>query len=255
MKIESKVAFVTGAASGLGAACALMISEAGGYVVLADIDETRGAERAACLSNETLFVKTDVSSAASVEAAMAAARERFGRIDIAINCAGVLGAARTLGKDGPMPLENFERTVRVNLIGSFNVSRLAAAAMASNSPDENGERGVIVLTASVAAYDGQMGQVAYSASKGGVAAMTLPLARDLARNGIRVMTIAPGIFDTPMLAALPEEIRAALAANVPFPAKLGQPAQYAHLARHIIENSYLNGETIRLDAALRLPPK
>jgi NAD(P)-dependent dehydrogenase (short-subunit alcohol dehydrogenase family) len=255
VNVESRVAFVTGAASGLGAASARMISESGGRVVVADIDEQRGSERAASLPGESLFVRLDVADAASVDSAMKKALERFGRLDIAINCAGVLGAARLLGREGPMPVETFERTIRVNLIGSFHVTRLAAAAMANNSPNESGERGVIILTASVAAFEGQIGQVAYSASKGGVVGMTLPMARELARFGIRVMTIAPGIFETPMVASLPDNARTALAASIPFPSQLGQPSQYASLARHIIENNYLNGEVIRLDAAVRLAPK
>jgi len=256
MKIEFKVALIGGGASGLGAACARMISEAGGYVAIADVDAARGAAEAERLANETLFVRTDVTQAESVEAAVAATVERFGRLDILINCAGIAPPQRLIGKDGsPMPLEAFARVIAVNLTGSFNMARVAAAAMAKNTPDESGERGVIVNTSSIAAYEGQIGQIAYAASKAGIAGMTLPMARDLARHGVRVMTIAPGIFDTPLLAGLPEEARTSLAAGVPFPAALGQPAQFAALARHIIENAYLNGEVIRLDAALRMGPK
>lgn len=255
MKIENRVALVAGGASGLGAASARMIAEAGGYVVIADLDAVRGEALAADLANDTLFVRTDVADAASAEAAVAAAVARFGRLDIAINCAGIAPPQRVLGKDGPMPLEAFERVIRINLVGSFNIARLAAAAMARNELADAVERGVIINTASIAAFEGQIGQVAYAASKAGIAGMTLPLARDLARHAIRVMTIAPGIFDTPLLAGLPEEARTSLAAGVPFPQALGDPAQFAGLARHIIENSYLNGEVIRLDAALRMGPR
>jgi NAD(P)-dependent dehydrogenase (short-subunit alcohol dehydrogenase family) len=256
MRIEFKVALISGGASGLGAACAAMISEAGGYVAIADVDGERGAALAAKLSNDTLFVRTDVTQAESTESAAAATVARFGRIDISINCAGIAPPQRVIGKDGsPMPLEVFSRVIGVNLIGTFNIARVAAAAMAKNAADEHGERGVIVNTASIAAYEGQIGQVPYAASKAAIAGMTLPLARDLARHAIRVMTIAPGIFDTPLLAGIPEEARASLAAGVLFPQALGQPAQFAALARHIIENTYLNGEVIRLDAALRMGPK
>ena len=256
MKIESKVALIGGGASGLGAACARTIAEAGAYVAIADVDAVRGVETAAALSNDTLFIRTDVTLAASAEAAVAATLARFGRLDVLINCAGIAPPRRMIGRDGsPMPLDDFARVISVNLIGSFNMARVAAAAMARHEPDEHGERGVIVNTASIAAYDGQIGQVAYAASKAGIAGMTLPMARDLARHAIRVMAIAPGIFDTPLLAALPEESRLSLAAGVPFPQALGQPVQFAALVRHIIENGYLNGEVIRLDAALRMGPK
>jgi NAD(P)-dependent dehydrogenase (short-subunit alcohol dehydrogenase family) len=256
MKIEYKVALISGGASGLGAACAQMIAEAGGYVAIADIDGDRGAAVAAMLSNDTLFVRTDVTQAAAAEAAVAATLERFGRVDISINCAGIAPPQRLIGKDGTaMPLDVFARVIGVNLIGTFNMARVAAAAMAKNVQGEHGERGVVINTASIAAYEGQIGQVPYAASKAAIAGMTLPMARDLARHAIRVMAIAPGIFDTPLLAGIPEEARASLAAGVPFPQVLGQPAQFAALARHIIENSYLNGEVIRIDAALRMPPK
>ncbi len=256
MKIESKVALIGGGASGLGRACAQMIAEASGFVAIADIDSVRGAELAALLSNDALFVRTDVTQAESAEAAAAAVVERFGRLDILINCAGIAPPQRLIGKDGsPMALDVFARVISVNLIGSFNLARVGAAAMAKNALDECGERGVIVNTASIAAFEGQIGQIAYAASKAGIAGMTLPMARDLARHAIRVMTIAPGIFDTPLLAGLPEDARTSLAAGVPFPHALGQPVQFAALARHIIENRYLNGEVIRLDAALRMAPR
>jgi NAD(P)-dependent dehydrogenase (short-subunit alcohol dehydrogenase family) len=264
MKIgnAAAVAIVSGGASGLGAACVRMIAEAGGRTVIADIDEPRARALAAELAASTgaaasIAVGTDVCSAASAEAAIAAALDRFGRLDIAIHCAGIAPPRRLLGKDGsPMPLDDFARVIGVNLTGAFNMSRVAAAAMARNPPDpESGERGVIINTASIAAFEGQIGQIAYAASKAGVAGMTLPMARDLARHAIRVMAIAPGIFDTPLLAGLPEEARASLAAGVPFPPLLGRPDQFASLAKHIIENAYLNGEVIRLDAALRMGPK
>ncbi|MBM3796022.1 MAG: SDR family NAD(P)-dependent oxidoreductase [Acidobacteria bacterium] len=257
MRIENRVALISGGASGLGAACAAMIAEDGGYVAIADLDQARGAALAAQLSNDSLFVCTDVARADSAEAAVAAVLARFGRIDIAINCAGVCPGQRVIGKDGsPMSLDAFARVIQINLIGTFNMTRLAAAAMAKNEPmGDSAERGVIVNTASVAAYEGQIGQTAYAASKAGIAGLTLPLARDLARHGIRAMAVAPGIFDTPLLAGLPEDVRASLAAGVPFPQALGQPSQFAALVRHIVENSYLNGEVIRLDAALRMAPK
>ena len=256
MKIEAKVALIGGGASGLGAACARMISEAGGLVAIADLDAVRGEEMAALLANGSLFVRTDVTQAVSAESAAAAVLERFGRLDVLINCAGIAPPQRLIGKDGsPMALEAFARVISVNLIGTFNLARVAAAAMARNERGEHGERGVIVNTASIAAFEGQIGQIAYAASKAGIAGMTLPMARDLARHAIRVMTIAPGIFDTPLLAGLHEEARTSLAAGVPFPQELGEPPQFAALARHIIENRYLNGEVIRLDAALRMGPR
>ena len=244
MNIQGKTAFITGGASGLGAACARMIAAAGGRAVCIDLREGE-------TTSSIAHVKGDVSDAASVTAALKTA----GPIHIAINCAGIGLSQRTINKEGPAPLDAFEKVIRVNLIGTFNVARLAASAMAANSPDESGERGVIINTASVAAFDGQIGQVAYSASKGGIAGMTLPMARDLSKLGIRVMTIAPGIFDTPLLGALPDDVRASLGASVPFPARLGRPAEYAQLAQQIVENQMLNGEVIRLDGALRMPPK
>jgi NAD(P)-dependent dehydrogenase (short-subunit alcohol dehydrogenase family) len=249
MNLQGKTAVVTGGASGLGAATARMIQDAGGRVVILDLNEPGQ------LGDSARFAKTDVSEAAEVEAAIQLAVEAFGGVDIAVNCAGIGDPQKILGKDGPASLERFSRVIKVNLIGTFNVARLAAAAMARNQPNENGERGVIVNTASVAAFDGQVGQASYSASKGGIAGMTLPLARDLAQVGIRVMTIAPGLFNTPMLAALPENVRASLGAMVPFPSRLGHPSEYAQLARSIIENPMLNGEVIRLDGAIRMAPR
>ncbi len=244
MKIEGKTALVTGGASGLGAACAAMIASAGGKAVCIDLRE--GPPVAG-----VTYVHGDVSDPGAVTRALQAA----GPIHIAINCAGIGISQRTINKEGPAPLDAFEKVIRVNLIGTFNVARLAAAEMAANVPEASGERGVIINTASIAAFDGQIGQVAYSASKGGIVGMTLPMARDLSKLGIRVVTIAPGIFDTPLLGALPDDVRAALGAAVPFPARLGNPAEYAQLAQHIISNEMLNGEVIRLDGALRMPPK
>lgn len=247
MNIQGKTALITGGASGLGAATARMIHQAGGNVVIVDLNQPA--------DGSAHFVKADVSDASQMEAAIQAAKDAYGAIHIAVNCAGVGDPQKVVDKEGPANLDRFSRVIRVNLIGTFNVCRLAAAAMARNEPDENGERGVLINTASVAAYDGQIGQASYAASKGGIVALTLPLARDLARLGIRVMAIAPGLFDTPMLAALPENVRAALGAMVPFPPRLGQPGEYAQLAKHIIENSMLNGEVIRLDGAIRMAPK
>jgi len=247
MRIGGKVALVTGGASGLGAAAARMIALEGGKAVVADLK--------AAASAEAVYVQTDVTSPDQMQSAVNAAIERFGRLDILVNCAGIGAAAKLIGKEGPQPLEQFARVISINLVGAFNALRLAAAAMTGNSPDEAGERGVIINTASIAAFEGQIGQCAYSASKGGIASMTLPAARELARYGIRVMTIAPGIFDTPLLAGLPEPARVSLGAAVPFPARLGNPDEYARLARDIIENPMLNGSVIRLDGALRMAPR
>jgi NAD(P)-dependent dehydrogenase (short-subunit alcohol dehydrogenase family) len=255
MKIADKVALVTGAGSGLGAAVAYMIVEAGGRVILADRNEEAAQDMAAKLGGNALPVSADVSDAIQLQAAVEAAREETGAIHILVNCAGILDPARVVGREGSLPLERFSRTIEVNLIGTFNAIRLCAAAMVKNDPNEEGERGVIINTSSVAAFDGQIGQAAYSASKAGVAGMTLPLARDLARHGIRVMTIAPGTFDTPMMAGLSDEVRASLAAQVPFPSRLGRPSEYAQLVKCIVENPMLNGEVIRLDGALRMPPR
>ncbi|GIV59637.1 3-hydroxyacyl-CoA dehydrogenase [Rhodocaloribacter litoris] len=255
MQIPGHTFLVTGGGSGLGAATAEQLIEAGANVVIAEVNAAAGTERATALGERAHFVETDVTEEDSVRAALDAARERFGALHGVVNCAGIVLARRTLGKDGPHDLESFARVVRINLLGTFNVIRLAAVVMAENTPSEEGERGVVVNTASVAAFDGQIGQVAYAASKGGVVGMTLPLARDLARHGIRVMTIAPGVFETPMVAGMPEEVKASLSQQVPFPPRLGRPAEYAFLVRHIIENVMLNGEVIRLDGAIRMAPR
>jgi NAD(P)-dependent dehydrogenase (short-subunit alcohol dehydrogenase family) len=255
MHLENSTFLVTGGASGLGAACARLFTGAGANVVIADMNRDAGEAVAAELGARARFVATNVADEESVQGAVSAALEGFGGLHGAINCAGVAIAERVLGREGSHPLAAFGKVVTVNLIGTFNVIRLAAAAMAQAEPNEAGERGVIINTASVAAYDGQIGQAAYSASKGGVVGMTLPIARELARFGIRVMTIAPGIFDTPMLAGLPEPARQSLGQQVPFPPRLGRPDEYAALARHIVENEMLNGEVIRLDGAIRMAPK
>ncbi|WP_175684943.1 SDR family NAD(P)-dependent oxidoreductase [Burkholderia anthina] len=252
MEIRGNVFLITGGASGLGAGTARMLAQAGGKVVLADLNETAGT----ALANELggVFVRCDVSSEADAQAAVAAAT-RAGTLRGLVNCAGIAPAAKTVGKDGPHPLDVFAKTIGVNLVGTFNMIRLAAAAMAATAPNDAGERGVIVSTASVAAYDGQIGQAAYAASKAGVAGMTLPIARDLSRSGIRVMTIAPGLFETPMLLGMPKDVQDALGAMVPFPPRLGKPNEYAMLVRQIVENPMLNGEVIRLDGAIRMQPK
>ena len=255
MNIEGNTFFITGGGSGLGAASARVLAENGANVVLADINEQTGHSTQQEIGSNALFVKTDVTSTKSVSQALIKASENFGAIHGAINCAGIAIAAKTVGRDGPHALEDFERVININLIGSFNVIRLAAAQMSENTPNANLERGVIINTASVAAFDGQIGQIAYSASKGGIVGMTLPASRDLARFGIRVMTIAPGIFDTPLLAGLPEKARISLGEQVPFPSRLGKPAEYGLMVRQIVENPMLNGETIRLDGAIRMAPK
>src|ERR671935_464290 len=253
MQIKNSVFLITGGASGLGAATARMAAENGGKVVIADMQAEQGEKLARELGGR--FAKCDVASESDGKAAVALAVKEFGGIHVLVNCAGIAIAERTLGKEAPHDLGRFERVLKVNLLGTFNMIRLAADAMAKAVPNASGERGVIVNTASVAAFDGQIGQAAYSASKGGVVGMTLPIARDLAGLGIRVVTIAPGTFDTPMLFSMPKEVQDALAASVPFPSRLGRPAEYAALAKHIIENSMLNGETIRLDGAIRMAPK
>ncbi|ANH71545.1 KR domain protein [Ralstonia insidiosa] len=252
MEIRDQVFIVTGGASGLGAGTARTMAEAGGKVVIADLNEAAGNALAQELGGR--FVRCDVASEADGQAVVDAATS-LGTLRGLVNCAGIATASRTVGKTGPHPLDQFARVINVNLIGTFNMIRLAATAMAGNTPNAGGERGVIINTASVAAFDGQIGQAAYAASKGGVVAMTLAIARDLSRDGIRVMTIAPGIFETPMLLGMPPEVQDALGKMVPFPPRLGKPAEYAQLARAIVENPMLNGETIRLDGAIRMQPK
>src|SRR5262245_5983145 len=255
MQIAGRTFLVTGGASGLGGATSRLLAAAGGNVVVLDVNVEGGERMARELGARGHFVRTDVTSETDVQRAVAAARERFSSLHGAVNAAGIGTAEKVLGKAGPHLLETFERTIRINLVGTFNVIRLAAAAIAAGEPTETGERGVIVNTASVAAFDGQIGQAAYSASKGGIVALTLPVARELARSGIRVMSIAPGIFDTPLLAGLPEPARLSLGQQVPFPSRLGRPEEYAALVRHIVENEMLNGEVIRLDGALRMAAK
>jgi NAD(P)-dependent dehydrogenase (short-subunit alcohol dehydrogenase family) len=255
MEVNGNTFLVSGGASGLGGATARLLAEGGANVVIADLNREKGEALAGALGPKARFVETNVTDEESVKNALSAAVSAFGALRGAINCAGVGKAEKTVGKEGPHSLALFKQTIEVNLIGTFNVIRLAAAQMASQEPNAGGERGVIVNTASIAAFDGQIGQAAYSASKGGIVGMTLPIARDLARLGIRVVTIAPGLFDTPLLAGLTEEIKKSLGAQVPFPPRLGDPAEYAALARHIIENPMLNGEVIRLDGALRMAPK
>ena len=254
MKVDGVVALVTGGASGLGEATARALVARGAKAVLVDMNEDRGQSVAQDLGDAVRFVKTDVTDEAQVNAALDAAAE-LGTLRVAVNCAGVGWAARTLKRDGtPHDYDLFKKVISVNLVGTFNVIRLAASRMSQAEPLD-GERGVLINTASIAAFDGQIGQAAYAASKGGVVGMTLPIARDLSKSQVRVCTIAPGTFDTPMLATLPEEVRQALAAGIPNPSRLGDPAEYAALACHIVENGYLNAEVIRLDGALRMPPK
>ncbi|KVZ85558.1 3-hydroxyacyl-CoA dehydrogenase [Burkholderia ubonensis] len=252
MEIRGNVFLITGGASGLGAGTARMLVQEGGKVVLADLNQDAGEALAHELGG--VFVRCDVSREEDAQAAVDAAT-RAGTLRGLVNCAGIAPAAKTVGKDGAHPLDAFAKTINVNLVGTFNMIRLAAVAMSANEPNTLGERGVIVSTASVAAFDGQIGQAAYAASKAGVAGMTLPIARDLSRNAIRVMTIAPGLFETPMLLGMPKEVQDALGAMVPFPPRLGKPAEYAMLVRQIVENPMLNGEVIRLDGAIRMQPK
>ncbi|MBY5893412.1 3-hydroxyacyl-CoA dehydrogenase [Rhizobium ruizarguesonis] len=252
MLIRGASFIVTGGGSGLGAATVRALVEAGGRVTIADLNMQAGEEIARGFGSDARFVKADVTDGEEGAAVVAAAVKAFGSLRGLVNCAGVAPAEKVIGRDGPHRLESFARTVGINLIGTFNMIRLAAAAIQTTEPDAEGERGVIVNTASVAAFDGQIGQAAYAASKGGVAAMTLPIARELARHGIRVVAIAPGIFETPMMADMPAEVQAALGKSVPFPPRLGRPAEFAGLVRHIFENNMLNGEVIRLDGALRM---
>jgi NAD(P)-dependent dehydrogenase (short-subunit alcohol dehydrogenase family) len=253
--LEGRTLLVTGGASGLGGAVVDMAVSAGARAVIVDLNDERGQAAASRLGAAVRFVKGDVTSESDVQRAVETAVRDFGQLDGLVNAAGVPAAERVLGREGVLPLDRFSRVIQVNLIGTFNAIRLAAVVMDRNTPNAGGERGVIVNTASVAAFDGQIGQAAYSASKGGIVGMTLPIAREFARIGIRVMTIAPGTFDTPLLAALPEAARVSLAQQVPFPSRLGRPEEYAALVRHIFENEMLNGEVIRLDGAIRMAPK
>jgi NAD(P)-dependent dehydrogenase (short-subunit alcohol dehydrogenase family) len=255
MELAGNTFLVTGGASGLGAGTVRVLAAGGANVMIADLQADKGEALAKELGAKARFVKCDVTSEADGKAAVEAAIKAFGGLQGLVNCAGIAIGEKTIGKEGPHALASFTRVITINLIGTFNMIRLAADAMARGKPNADGERGVIVNTASVAAYDGQIGQAAYSASKGGVVGMTLPIARDLARSGIRVCTIAPGIFLTPMLEGLPKEIQDSLGQQVPFPSRLGKPAEYAALAKHIIENPMLNAETIRIDGAIRMAPK
>ncbi|WP_077213306.1 3-hydroxyacyl-CoA dehydrogenase [Bacillus dakarensis] len=256
MELKGLVAVVTGGASGLGEATVTRIVENGGRAAILDLNEEKGAALVEKLgSDNVLFVKTNVTSEEEAQSAINQTVEKFGAIHANVNCAGIGAAQKTVGKNGPFDLATFNKVIQINLIGTFNVLRLAAEKMIQNTPNADGERGVIINTASVAAFDGQMGQAAYSASKGAIVGMTLPIARDLAREGIRVNTIAPGLMDTPLFAGAPEKVRNALGAMVPFPQRLGYASEYAHFAASIIENAYLNGETIRLDGGIRMQPK
>jgi NAD(P)-dependent dehydrogenase (short-subunit alcohol dehydrogenase family) len=255
MQIDNKVFLVTGAGSGLGAATARLLAQSGAKVVLADLNREAGEKLAAELGANARFVETDVASESSAINAVQTAVSVFGGLHGLVNCAGVAPAEKVVGKEGPHRLESFAKVININLVGTFNMIRLAADAMMKGEPDAGGERGVIVNTASVAAFEGQLGQAAYSASKGGIVALTLPVARELSRSGIRVMTIAPGIMETPMLLGMPPEVQESLGKMVPFPQRMGKPAEFAGLVKHIAENSYLNGEVVRLDGAIRMGTK
>jgi NAD(P)-dependent dehydrogenase (short-subunit alcohol dehydrogenase family) len=255
MDLATARAVITGGASGLGFATAQRVIDAGGQVVLLDINDEQGAASAAKLGDRASYISTDVASEESVKAAISHANETMGGITLAVNCAGIATAGRTLGREGPWPSELFNRVIQVNLVGSYNVTKEAAAFMVNNEPNEDGERGVVISTASIAAFEGQIGQAAYSASKGGVVGMMLPLAREFAQFGIRVNTIAPGIFLTPMMSGFPQEVQDSLGKQVPYPARLGRPEEYAATAAYIYETSYVNGETIRVDGAIRMQPK
>jgi len=255
MELKEKVAIVTGGASGLGEACARRFALQGANIGILDVDEEKGNRLAADLGAQAIYCRTDVTSEKSVQAAVDKTVEKFGGIHVVINCAGVGTPAKVLGKNGPMALEHFNRVVQINLVGTLNVIRLAAAKIVVNTPNADGEKGVVINTASAAAFDGQIGQAAYSASKAGVVGMTLPIAREFADYGIRVMTIAPGLFRTPMLESLPQKVQTALGQMVPFPKRLGKPSEFARLAEDIVKNPMLNGETIRLDGAIRMAAK
>jgi NAD(P)-dependent dehydrogenase (short-subunit alcohol dehydrogenase family) len=255
MQLNQVKALITGGVSGLGLAVARKVVAAGGQAILLDINDDAGAAAEKELGGAVTYVRTDVTSEQAVSDAVLLAVEHMGLINAAVNCAGIIGAGRVLGREAPMALDFFSKVIQVNLIGSFNIIKAAGAAMESNTPGKDGERGVIISTASVAAFDGQIGQAAYSASKAGIVGMTLPIAREYARIGVRVNTVAPGIFWTPMVDGMPEHIQESLSASIPFPSRLGKPEEYADLVAHIMENEYLNGETIRLDGAVRLAPK
>lgn len=255
MQIKDSVFIVTGGASGLGAATVRELAWQGGKVVIADLNAVAGEALVAELGAAVRFVATNVADEESAQACVAAALDAFGALHGLVNCAGIVIGEKTLGKDGPHGLSSFRRVIDINLVGAFNMIRLAVEAINRNAPTADGERGVVVNTASVAAFDGQIGQVAYAASKGGIVAMTLPMARDLSRNGIRVMAIAPGIFETPMMTGMPADVQEALGKSVPFPSRLGRPAEFAALVAHIVGNAYLNGEVLRLDGAIRMPPR
>lgn len=255
MQLNQVKALITGGVSGLGLAVARKVIASGGQAVLLDINDDAGAAVTAELGGAASYIRTDVTSEQGVNEAVSMAVDHMGMINAAINCAGVIGAGRVLGREAPMALEYFAKTIQINLVGSFNVIKAAGAAMESNPPGTDGERGVIISTASVAAYEGQIGQAAYSASKGGIVGMTLPVAREFARIGVRVNAIAPGIFLTPMVDGMPEQVQESLNASIPFPSRLGKPEEFAELVSHIMENGYINGETIRLDGAVRLAPK
>lgn len=255
MDLATAKAVISGGASGLGLATAKRVIDAGGYAALLDVNAEQGEAGAAALGERAVFVQTDVSNEEAVRAAMQSANEFMGGITLAVNCAGVATAGRTLGRDGPWPSENFNRVIQINLIGSYNVTKEAAAFMQLNDPNEDGERGVVISTASIAAFEGQIGQAAYSASKGGIVAMMLPLAREFAQFGIRVNTIAPGIFKTPMIAGMPEEVQESLGKQIPFPQRLGKPEEYADTAAFIYSTAMINGETIRVDGAIRMQPR
>jgi NAD(P)-dependent dehydrogenase (short-subunit alcohol dehydrogenase family) len=255
MQLNEVKALITGGVSGLGLAVARKIVAGGGLATLLDINDLAGAAAVAEMGDAVSYLRTDVSSEQEVKDAVNDAVKRMGQINVAVNCAGIIGAGRVLGREAPMALDFFAKVIQVNLIGTFNICKAAAAAMETNTPGVDGERGVIINTASVAAYEGQIGQAAYSASKAGIAGMTLPIAREFARIGVRVNTIAPGIFWTPMVDGMPEHVQETLSASIPFPSRLGKPEEFADLAAHIVENAYINGETIRLDGAVRLAPK
>ncbi|MDQ4042320.1 MAG: 3-hydroxyacyl-CoA dehydrogenase [Actinomycetota bacterium] len=255
MEIQGRTFFITGGGSGLGAATVRRLAQEGSNVLIADVDEEAGESLAADIGDGARFARADVTDVESTQGALDVALDAFGGVHGLVNCAGIGSAEKVVGKRGVHSLDSFVKAVQINLVGTFNPIRLAAPIMMKNEPDEGGERGVIVNTASVAAFDGQIGQAAYSASKGGVASMTLPVAREMAEHGIRVMTIAPGLFETPMLAALPEDAQESLGNQVPFPSRLGRPEEYAALVKHIVENQMLNGEVIRLDGAIRMAPR